>query len=178
MSNKDKKQNKDNKPSTTGHSWDGVSEYNVPAPRWWLIVWIICIIWSFGYWIFYPAWPTEDGNSTGKLKWTQDNQLKASQAEIDRLRAKYLKQIDKKSFAEILNDKDLLEFALVGGRASFKENCAGCHGTGAQGFKGYPNLNDDDWLWGGKIEDIYITLLYGIRSGHEYLLKIVLHVTA
>ncbi len=165
-----KKKDKNNKqqPSTTGHKWDdNISEYNVPAPRWWLIVWIVCIIWSFGYWYFYPTWPTGDGNSIGKLKWTQANQLEESQAKIDKIRAKYLKQIEGKSFKEILKDKYLLEFALVGGKAAFKENCAACHGTGAQGFKGYPNLNDDDWLWGGKIEDIYTTLLYGIRSGHE-----------
>lgn len=167
MSNKkiDKKQDKS--PETTGHSWDDISEYNVPAPRWWLLVWIVCIIWSFGYWIFYPTWPVKDGNTIGKLEWTQVSQLNESQAEIDAIRDKYLDQIEKKSFKEILNDKYLLEFALVGGKAAFKDNCAGCHGTGAQGFKGYPNLNDDDWLWGGKIEDIYYTLLYGIRSGHE-----------
>lgn len=163
--NKDKDQNKE--PSTTGHQWDNISEYNVPAPRWWLIVWIITIIWSFGYWYFYPTWPTDDGNSIGKLKWTQGNQLDESQAKIDKIRAKYMQQVDEKSFEEILADKYLLEFALNGGKASFKENCAGCHGDGAQGFKGYPNLNDDDWLWGGKIEDIYVTLLYGIRSGHD-----------
>jgi cytochrome c oxidase cbb3-type subunit 3 len=156
-----------NKPDTTGHEWDGVKEYNVPAPRWWLIVWIITIIWSFCYWYFYPTWPTEYGNSIGKLKWTQGNQLSESQAEIDRIRVKYLQKIDEKSFKQILSDKYLLEFALVGGKAAFKENCAACHGSGAQGFKGYPNLNDDDWLWGGKIDDIYYTLLYGIRSGHD-----------
>lgn len=166
---KNKKNNKqqDLTPKTTGHSWDDISEYNVPAPRWWLLVWIVSIIWSIGYWIFYPTWPTKDGNTIGKLKWTQANQLEDSQAQIDTIRDKYLKQIEDMTFEQILNDKYLLEFALVGGRASFKDNCAGCHGTGAQGFKGYPNLNDDDWLWGGKIEDIYYTLLYGIRSGHE-----------
>ena len=60
-----------------------------------------------------------------------------------------------------------MEFALAGGRIAFKDNCAACHGTGAQGHKGFPNLNDDDWLWGGKIEDIYTTISYGIRSTHE-----------
>jgi cytochrome c oxidase cbb3-type subunit 3 len=60
-----------------------------------------------------------------------------------------------------------MEFAINGGRAAFKENCAACHGSGAQGAKGFPNLNDDDWLWGGKIEDIYQTIRFGIRSAHE-----------
>ncbi|MDA9573761.1 cytochrome-c oxidase, cbb3-type subunit III [Rickettsiales bacterium] len=162
-----KQDNENNDKTVTGHSWDNISEYNIPAPRWWLIVWLITIIWSFGYWYFYPTWPTTDGNSKGKLEWTQINQLESSQAEIDSIRAKYFNLINEKSFDEILADKKLLEYALVGGESAFKDNCAGCHGVGAQGYKGYPNLNDDDWLWGGRVNDIYITLLYGIRSGHE-----------
>lgn len=155
------------KPSTTGHEWDDISEYNIPAPRWWLIVWIICIIWAFGYWIFYPTWPTPGGNSKGKLGWTQQNQLAESQKEIDDKRAVFLEKISALDFAEIKKNPQLLEFALNGGRVAFKENCAACHGTGAAGGKGFPNLNDDDWLWGGKIEDIHQTILYGIRSGHD-----------
>lgn len=152
---------------TTGHSWDGISEYNIPAPRWWLIVWIICIIWAVIYWFFYPTWPTKDGNTKGSLNWSQQSQLDESQAKIDAIRSQYLEKIKKLNFKEIQKDKGLMEFALNGGRAAFKENCAACHGAGAQGFKGFPNLNDDDWLWGGKVEDIYQTLNYGIRSGHE-----------
>ncbi len=161
------KKNDNKKPSTTGHSWDGIEEYNVPAPRWWLIVWIICIIWAFGYWVFYPTWPTKSGNSKGSLGWTSPLQLKDSQKEIDARQHLYLKEFEKSSFAQIQKNPKLMEFALQGGRAAFKENCAACHGTGAAGGKGFPNLNDDDWLWGGKIEDIHQTLLYGIRSGHN-----------
>jgi cytochrome c oxidase cbb3-type subunit 3 len=176
MSEKDNKNSKEKQNlkeqnlehETTGHKWDGISEYNIGAPRWWLIVWIISIIWSFGYWIFYPAWPTSDGYYTvGTLNWSQQSELKDSQKEINEIRSDLFDRIDKLSFAEIQKNEDLYQFALVGGRAAFKENCAACHGTGAQGFKGYPNLNDDDWLWGGKITDIYQTLLYGIRSNHD-----------
>ncbi len=152
---------------TTGHDWDGIQEYNIPAPRWWLIVWIICIIWAFGYWFFYPTWPTKSGNSKGSLNWTQQSQLLDSQQEIIARKNVYLDKFSKSSFAEIQKSKELMEFALQGGKAIFKENCAACHGTGAAGSRGFPNLNDDDWIWGGKIEDIYQTLLYGIRSGHE-----------
>jgi cytochrome c oxidase cbb3-type subunit 3 len=60
-----------------------------------------------------------------------------------------------------------MQFVLNAGKSAFYENCSACHGSGHQGGYGYPNLNDDDWLWGGKVEDIYQTLLYGIRSGHE-----------
>jgi cytochrome c oxidase cbb3-type subunit III len=154
-------------PKTTGHEWDGISEYNIPAPRWWLIVWIVCIIWSVGYWVFYPTWPVSGGNTKGSLNWSQQSQLAESQKEIDVKKAVHLEKISKLSFSQIQKDPQLMEFALNGGRAAFKENCAACHGTGAQGAKGFPNLNDDDWLWGGKIEDIYQTLNFGIRSAHD-----------
>jgi len=158
---------KNKKVETTGHEWDGISEYNIGAPRWWLIVWIICIIWSVIYWFFYPTWPVKGGNTKGSLNWSQTSQLKESQKEIEARQTKYLAEFSKSNLYEINNNSELREFAIQGGRAAFKENCAACHGTGAQGAKGYPNLNDDDWLWGGKLEDIYITLKYGIRSGHE-----------
>lgn len=161
------KNTENKKPETTGHEWDGISEYNIPAPRWWLIVWVICIIWSFIYWIFYPTWPVFGGNTKGSLNWSGVSQLKESQAEIDILRNDFLNKISQQDFAQIQKDPQLMGFALNGGRAAFKENCAACHGTGAQGFKGFPNLNDDDWLWGGKISDIYQTIKYGIRSSHE-----------
>lgn len=160
------KKNKDKKPDTTGHEWDGIKEYDVPSPRWWLITWIICIIWSFGYWIFYPTWPTNSGNTKGSLNWSQESELQKSQQEILTRKNVYLEEFSKKSFSQIQKDPNLMEFALQGGRAAFKENCAACHGTGAAGGIGFPNLNDDDWIWGGKINDIYTTLLYGIRSGH------------
>jgi len=152
---------------TTGHEWDGIREYNIPAPRWWLIVWIICIIYSIGYWFFYPTWPTKGGNSKGSLNWTQQSQLAESQKEIDAKKNIYLEKFSKSSFEQIQKDPKLMEFALNGGRSAFRENCAACHGTGAAGSKGFPNLNDDDWLWGGKISDIYQTLKYGIRSSHD-----------
>ena len=162
-----KNKNENKQIETTGHEWDGLREYNIPAPRWWLIVWIICIVWSVIYWFFYPTWPTPGGNSKGSLEWTQQSQLAESQKEIFEVKKAYLDKFTKASFEQIQKDPELFEFAINGGRAAFKENCAACHGTGAQGAKGFPNLNDDDWLWGGKITDIYQTLKYGIRSGHE-----------
>jgi cytochrome c oxidase cbb3-type subunit 3 len=171
----EKKNNKDNQKNkkslesygTTGHDWDGVSEYNVPAPRWWLIVWIICIIWAVIYWFFYPTWPTLSGNTKGSLNWTKFSELSGEQKKIEEKKIVYLEQMSKKSLPEILEDEKLMQFALNTGKSAFRENCSACHGQGAQGYKGYPNLNDDDWLWGGKLSDIYQTLLYGIRSGHD-----------
>lgn len=152
---------------TTGHEWDGIKELNIPAPRWWLIVFLLTCIWSVGYWIIYPAWPTLSGNTKGSAGWTQYKKLADEQAEINSIRGGYVDQISKKSLSEIEADQQLYNFAIAGGRTMFKENCAACHGTGAQGGRGYPNLNDDDWNWGGSTEDIYNTLKFGIRSGHE-----------
>lgn len=168
MSDKKIEQNTTSKkPETTGHDWDGIQEYNVPAPRWWLIVWIICIIWSIGYWVFYPAWPIKGGHSKGVLAWSEQSELASTQEEIAARKNVYLDKFSKANFDEIKKNPQLMEFAVNGGRIAFKENCAACHGTGAQGGKGFPNLNDDDWLWGGKIEDIYQTISYGIRSSHD-----------
>ena len=162
-----KEKNENRKPKTTGHDWDGIQEYNIPAPRWWLVVWIVCIIWAFVYWIFYPTWPTPSGNTKGSLNWSGRSQLADSQQEILARKNVYLEKFSKSSFEQIKKQPELMEFALQGGSSAFKENCAACHGTGASGSKGFPNLNDDDWIWGGKIEDIHQTLLYGIRSGQE-----------
>ncbi len=155
------------KTETTGHDWDGISEYNIPAPRWWLITWIICIIWAFIYWFFYPTWPIPGGNTKGILNWSAREQLQKSQAEINVKQAVHMEKISRLSLQEIQKNPDLVEFYLNGGKIAFEENCAACHGRGAQGAKGYPNLNDDDWLWGGKLEDIYQTLKFGIRSSHD-----------
>jgi len=169
MINKNKQDNQKNKTkhSTTGHSWDEISEYNIPTPRWWLIVWVICIIWAFIYWFFYPAWPTISGNSKGSLNWSKFSQLQEAQKKVDEKKQQYLQQINSSSFSEIKQNQQLMQFVLNAGKSAFYENCSACHGRGHQGGFGYPNLNDDDWLWGGKVEDIYQTLLYGIRSGHE-----------
>lgn len=151
---------------TTGHEWDGIKELNNPAPRWWLLVWLATAIWSVGYWVVYPAWPTLSGATEGTFGYTQEKELAAAQQEIHARRAVYLDRFTNASFAEIINTPDLLQFAQAGGNAAFKDNCATCHGTGAAGGIGYPNLNDDDWLWGGSVDEIYHTISVGIRAAH------------
>jgi cytochrome c oxidase cbb3-type subunit III len=151
---------------TTGHEWDGIQELDNPPPRWWVIIWIICIIWAFGYWVVYPAWPTITGHTKGTFGWTVYTQLAETQQEIINKQAKYLVEFNRLSLTDIENNKELKEFAIAGGRAAFKNNCAMCHGGNAAGQKGFPNLLDDDWIWGGKLEDIYKTIKYGIRSNH------------
>ncbi len=152
---------------TTGHEWDGLKELNNPLPRWWLWIFLITIVWSIGYWIVYPAWPTMAGATQGVWKWTEYKHLNEKQAEITALQASYLAKLHATALDDVHKDPALFEFARTGGAVAFKENCAACHNSGGQGRKGYPNLNDDDWLWGGKLGDIYYTIKVGIRSAHK-----------
>ncbi len=170
MSDKDK--NKKEIDEATGvelkdHEWDGLQELNNPLPRWWVWVWIVCIIWAIWYMVIYPSWPTFDGNTKGTSGYTQFKELEAGQQEIFARQKSYLDRFEKSSFDKILNDQELYAFAIAGGSSAFKDNCATCHGAGGAGAKGYPNLNDDDWLWGGKLSDIYQTIQYGINAEHE-----------
>lgn len=149
---------------TTGHSWDGLKELNNPLPRWWVWVFLITIIWSIWYFVVYPSWPVPGGATQGTSGYTQYKELSESQQEIVERQAAYLERFEDADFEKIMNDPELYAFAMAGGKSAFKDNCATCHGTGGEGGKGYPNLNDDDWLWGGKLEEIHQTLEYGIRT--------------
>ena len=148
---------------TTGHQWDGVKELNTPLPRWWLLTFYVCIIWGILYSIAYPAWPIVAGATKGLLGYSSRGQLADELASVKTARAKYVDQIAKLPVGDILKNKDLTEFATAAGRSAFSVNCVQCHGSGAAGGVGFPNLNDDDWLWGGKIDQIYQTISHGIR---------------
>jgi cytochrome c oxidase cbb3-type subunit III len=149
---------------TTGHEWDGIKELNNPAPRWWLWVFYVTVIWSVGYWVLYPAWPTLSGHTKGHLEWNQYKKLEQDQAEITKIQEAKSSQLTQIKLQDIETDPELYAFAVAGGQASYKENCAMCHGSGGQGAPGYPNLNDDDWLWGGTLQEIHATIQHGIRA--------------
>jgi cytochrome c oxidase cbb3-type subunit III len=149
---------------TTGHEWDGLKELNNPAPRWWLWVFFACIIFAIGYWYVYPAWPTLRGHTAGNKNWSEYQQLKIQQSEIQAMRAKYEARFVSANLQQIKNDRELYTYAVAGGAVAFKNNCAACHGAGGQGAKGYPNLNDDMWLWGGTLDQIYTTIRYGAHN--------------
>ncbi len=152
---------------TTGHVWDGIEELNTPLPRWWLWTLYACIIWAFGYMIVMPAVPipTSDGwdYTKGMAGYSQRDVVRGEVAKSEASRAIFESRIAAADLAEIRNDEDLLAVSLAGGAAAFGDNCAPCHGSGAQGFTGFPNLNDDDWIWGGSLDDIYQTIAHGIR---------------
>lgn len=152
---------------TTGHEWDGLKELNNPLPKWWLYIFYACIVWAIGYWIVYPSWPMVSSYATGVLGDSQRaNALAAYDAGMAE-RAQTGETLINASLDQIEKTQPLLEFALANGRAAFGDNCAACHGSGATGGAGYPNLQDDNWLWGGSLDAIHQTLMYGIRSGHD-----------
>ena len=152
---------------TTDHEWDGIKELNNPLPRWWLLTFYVSILWSIGYWIVYPAWPTLTTYTKGTLGYSQRVTVAADIRAAEAAQAGMRDLLATTPIVDIRKAPDLLRFAVAGGAAAFQTNCAPCHGRGAQGFPGYPNLNDDDWIWGGGIEQIHKTIEFGIRSEHK-----------
>lgn len=153
--------------STTGHEWDGIKELNNPLPRWWVITFYITIAWAIGYTVVYPAWPMLTSATRGVLGYSSRKDVKIELAAAEVAKGKYVAAIQAKTVSEITADDTLREFAVAAGGAAFKVNCVQCHGSGAQGSKGFPNLNDDDWLWGGNAEQIQQTIAHGIRFASD-----------
>jgi cytochrome c oxidase cbb3-type subunit 3 len=153
--------------ATTGHDWDGIRELNTPLPRWWLWTFYACIVWAIGYWIVYPAWPLLTSATEGAFGWHSRSAVVADLDQLKALRGPMMDKLTKASVKEIANDPLLIDFARAQGRVAFADNCAPCHGAGGGGGKGYPDLNDDDWLWGGKLEDIERTIRHGARGGDD-----------
>jgi cytochrome c oxidase cbb3-type subunit 3 len=151
---------------TTGHEWDGIKELDTPLPRWWLWIFYATIVWSVGYWIAMPAWPLLTDHTRGLLNHSQRGDVMQAMDALRQSRSAMAVKLLDWDPASGAKTPDLLDFALAMGKSAFGDNCATCHGAGAQGAPGYPNLNDDVWLWGGTIADIQKTLTVGIRSTH------------
>jgi cytochrome c oxidase cbb3-type subunit 3 len=152
--------------ATTGHEWDGIKELNTPLPRWWVLTFYACIVWAIGYWIVYPAWPLLWSNTTGILGYSSRANLAVELAGLEKIRGDKMVALAAAPLADIEKDPALLALARARGKTVFGDNCAPCHGSGGAGAKGYPNLNDDDWLWGGSLDQIMQTIQFGARSGH------------
>jgi cytochrome c oxidase cbb3-type subunit 3 len=152
--------------STTGHEWDGIKELNTPLPRWWILTFYATILWAIGYWVVYPAWPLVTGYTTGLFHYSTRASVADELANLETLRGEKMKVLASTSLADIEKDPALLSLARARGKTVFADNCAPCHGSGGAGAKGYPNLNDDDWLWGGSLDQIMQTIQFGARSGH------------
>jgi cytochrome c oxidase cbb3-type subunit 3 len=149
--------------ATTGHDWDGIKELDTPLPRWWLWTLYATIVWGIGYVIAYPAWPMISTTTQGLLGYSSRAELHTAVAEHADAQKIYTDRIAAIEMDELAGDEDLAQFARAGGAAIFRTYCSQCHGSGATGAKGYPNLQDDDWLWGGTAEDIRQSIAHGIR---------------
>jgi cytochrome c oxidase cbb3-type subunit 3 len=160
----------DGDPDTTGHSWDGIKEFNNPLPRWWLWTFYACIIWGVVYTVLYPAWPLVSSATSGVLGYSTRGEVAADIATFEEMNAPIRAQIEEVELAAITADEnpDLYNYAIQGGGAIFRTWCAQCHGSGAAGAIGYPNLLDDDWLWGGSIDEIHYTISHGIRNEDDF----------
>jgi cytochrome c oxidase cbb3-type subunit 3 len=144
-------------PDKTGHVWDeDLEEFNNPLPRWWLGLFIITVVFGLCYLVLYPGL----GNFGGIRGWSQVNQY---EEQMSKQRAKVEEQLAR------LKDKDLHELlqdaaAMRMAKNLFGQNCSTCHGSDARGAKGFPNLTDNDWLWGGSEETVYATIAEGRRG--------------
>lgn len=149
---------------TTGHEWDGIEEFNNPLPRWWLWILYATIAWGVWYTIAYPAWPLIQGATAGYQGFSTRANVATEIAAVETANAGKMAELAAIDLATLSDNPDLQQFAVSGGAAIFRANCSQCHGSGAAGAKGYPNLLDDDWLWGGSIDEIAYTVTNGIRN--------------
>lgn len=148
---------------TVGHEWDGIEELNTPLPRWWLYTFYACIAFAAIYVVLYPAWPLIDKATSGTLGWSSRGELAKELSAAEAARQGVVSKIAATDIEQLAASPELMQAAIAGGAAAFKVNCVQCHGAGAAGSPGYPNLNDDDWIWGGTLSDIEYTLTHGIR---------------
>ncbi|MEP6064818.1 MAG: cytochrome-c oxidase, cbb3-type subunit III [Paracoccaceae bacterium] len=149
---------------TTGHSWDGIKELNNPLPRWWLWTLYLTIIWGIGYTIAYPAWPLISGATSGVAGWSTRAQVAADIEAHQGQNAGLVTALLDADMATLPENADLNRYAIARGGSVFRAQCSQCHGSGAAGAKGYPNLLDNDWLWGGEMDAIVHTVRHGVRN--------------
>jgi len=153
---------------TVGHEWDGIEELDTPMPRWWLLTLYATIVVGLVLLVLYPAIPLVHQATSGALGWSSRGQLAQEMAKAEEGKAPLRQALAATPMERLPEDSELLRAAVAGGRAAYLVNCVQCHGAGAAGSKGYPNLNDDSWLWGGDLKAIEYTLVHGIRQpGHD-----------
>lgn len=141
---------------TTGHSYDGIEEYDNPLPRWWFIMFIVTILFSLVYLVLYPGL----GSFKGLLGWSQESAWEQEQQIAEEKYAPIFAAYSQSSIEELQDNRK----ALLSGQRIFANNCAVCHGSAATGSYGFPNLTDDDWLYGDTPASIKATILDG-RQG-------------
>ncbi len=149
----------------TGHIWDdNLRELSNPPPNWWMMAWYASIAFVIGYGLIYPMIPLATSYTKGLTGWTAIGEYNAAIAEVEAIRKPYEDKLAAMSAKDILADNELSAYVEASGKVIFGDNCAACHGTGGSGNSGFPVLADDDWLYGGTIEQIQTTITNG-RKG-------------
>ncbi len=159
-----KKTEEKKKVETTGHSWDGIEEYNNPLPRWWVWVFYATIVWGIWYSIAYPAWPLLKGATAGYLGFSTRGQVAEEIQKFKDMNAGLDAELAKADLTTLDRGSELYNYAIQSGKATFNTWCVQCHQREGGGAPHFPVLSDNDWLWGGSLEDIQTTIRYGIRS--------------
>lgn len=152
---------------TTGHTWDGIEELNNPLPRWWLWIFYATVAWSVLYVIAYPAIPLLDRATGGLLGWSTRTEVARDIADFEASNAALRQSLVEVDLRVLDENEELYRYAVQAGAAVFRTNCSQCHGSGAAGAVGYPNLLDDNWLWGGTLDEIAYTVRHGIRNEED-----------
>ena len=159
----------DKEVGNTGHEWDGIKELNNPLPRWWLWCFYLTIIWGSGYTIAYPAWPMINKATAGVLGYSTRAEVAAEIVAAEQANSAINATLVAAELTEVSADAVLMQYANSAGASGIRTWCAQCLGSGGAGVQasGYPNLLDDDWLWGGDIENIHLTIAHGIRNEED-----------
>ncbi|MBY5435393.1 cytochrome-c oxidase, cbb3-type subunit III [Rhizobium leguminosarum] len=152
---------------TTGHIWNGIKELDTPVPRGVLLFLIITHLFAILWWILYPTWPLGSTYTRGLIGTGQKQAVERKIVEADASRAPWIKKIETSSFDEIRADEKLMEKVNSSGRQLFGDNCAACHGRDGKGGRDYPDLTDDDWIWGGEPDKIVQTMTVGVNTTHS-----------
>lgn len=142
--------------TTTGHNYDGIEEYDNPLPAWWFYMFVITIVFAIGYLIAFPGM----GTFKGLLHWSSTGELQSDVAQADAQYGPLFAKYASMPVAEVAKDAQALQM----GQRLFASNCAQCHGADARGSFGFPNLTDNDWLYGGAPEQIEQSITNG-RNG-------------
>ena len=152
----DKKPDAEGNVETTGHAADGIEEYDNPLPKWWFQLFVITVVFALVYLVLYPGL----GNYGGIFGWSQEGQWEEEVAQAEERFTPIFAQYQEIPIPELAEDPEAMQVA----ERIYQNNCAVCHGSNAQGGYGFPNLTDDDWLYGGEPENILTTLNNG-RNG-------------
>ena len=151
---------------TTGHEWNGIKELDTPIPRGVLMFLIVTHVWAIFWWFMVPAWPLGVTYTKGLLGIDQQTTVEARVIDGQQQRSGWTTRLENEPYDTILADEALMRTVRDTGRQLFGDNCAACHGRDGRGRANYPDLTDDDWLWGGGPALIEQTMRVGINTAH------------